>query len=1103
MNNTYRCVWSETDQTWVAAPETATAGRKASRRVAVIATSALGIAVALSSQAVDAATVGTVGQGGLELCTGASGYAWGSSGGSEALDCSTDGKGTTDGLAFSLNNAADTKGGYGMNASTAQVAGYKNGTLNIKGASVMVYGPTTFDSVVTMSNQKIVQLALGKVSSDSTEAVNGSQLYAVSSSVANAVQYDSSAHNSVTLGGSGHAPVALTNVANGALNANSTDAVNGSQLNATNANVTSVTNTVNNITNGGGIKYFHTNSTAGDSSAAGANSTAIGPVASAAGTAAIALGANTQATGDYSEAIGNSAVASNLGDIALGASATATGGGSYYATAIGTNSSATAYATTALGAGAKATQGSGTALGYQANAAGLNSTSIGTNSAATQTGSMAIGQAANASVANSVALGTGSVANTAAVGTASGTIGGTTYTYAGKSPTGTVSVGAAGAERTITNVAAGRLDADSTDAINGSQLYASDLAMQNLITDGNFVAYDDSTRSHVTFGVAGSQTTLSNVAAGTQPTDAVNVAQMKQAVITGNPYISGFGSGEPAQSTSIGAVALGLGSKTTVPYSISVGDASSGLLRRIVNVAPGVEMTDAATVSQLGSSETNMLSAVNNLKSSTQTALQSLDARVGALSEASSGTGEVSASTNAQSSGNASSALATGNGSVALGSGSVANEDNTVSVGSDGTTRRTLTDADGNTTTVQSQINTRRIVNLAAGQDDTDAVNVSQLKSVASALGGGAGINAAGGFIAPSYSVGGTTVNNVGDAIANLDNRVLKNTADIASINTALDSVASSGAAASSSSTPHLVTATRTLLGASPVGAASAVGDTASGSVSATDTASTTDVDAVHYDTADHSNITLSSTSGANVGLSGLQNGTLSANSTDAVSGQQLYATNQQVASISQAVQNISTTGSTAVSVNSTSGVAAASGAQSVAVGGGAVATGANSSAIGDKANASANNAVAIGANSIANRDNAVSVGQEGAERQIVNVAAGTSGTDAVNLNQLNSAIAQQSNAIGQQISNLQGSINTVSKNAYAGVAAAMAMPNLTPSGPGRTVVAAGGGYYMGGSAAAVGVTYRSANMHWLMNGAVSVTSTGNPGVRAQVGYEF
>uniref|UniRef100_UPI002ABDECC0 ESPR-type extended signal peptide-containing protein n=1 Tax=Paraburkholderia sp. J63 TaxID=2805434 RepID=UPI002ABDECC0 len=225
MNKTYRSVWSETDQTWVAAPETATAHRKSSRRLAVLATGAVGLAASFSPAATFAATAGTVGQGGLEICSGAKGYAWGYSGGSESLDCSTDGKGTSDGLAFSLNNAGDTKGGYGFGASTAQVAGYQNGTLNIRGASVMVYGPTTFDSVVTMSNQKIVQLAPGKVSADSTEAVNGSQLYAVSSAIGNAVQYDSSARNAVTLGGANaSAPVALHNVANGLLSASSTDA---------------------------------------------------------------------------------------------------------------------------------------------------------------------------------------------------------------------------------------------------------------------------------------------------------------------------------------------------------------------------------------------------------------------------------------------------------------------------------------------------------------------------------------------------------------------------------------------------------------------------------------------------------------------------------------------------------------------------------------------------------------------------------------------------------------------------------------------------------------------------------------------------------------
>ncbi|MEK6298071.1 MAG: YadA-like family protein, partial [Paraburkholderia tropica] len=248
-----------------------------------------------------------------------------------------------------------------------------------------------------------------------------------------------------------------------------------------------------------------------------------------------------------------------------------------------------------------------------------------------------------------------------------------------------------------------------------------------------------------------------------------------------------------------------------------------------------------------------------------------------------------------------------------------------------------------------------------------------------------------------------------------------------------------------------------------------------------------TDTSAVHYDSDAHDQITLASATGGNVKLSGLENADLSSTSRDAVTGQQLFATNLQVDALNQAVQNIATTGSTALSVNSANGPASATNAQTIALGGGAAASGNNATAIGDSsvasgestvalgrnASATAANSVAIGANSVADRAGAVSVGSEGSERQITNVAAGTSGTDAVNLSQMNSALSQQSNTFNQQVQSLQRSINTVEKNAYAGVAAAMAMPNLTPSGPGKTVVAAGGGYYKGSSAAAVAVTYR------------------------------
>ncbi|WP_244143487.1 YadA family autotransporter adhesin [Paraburkholderia sacchari] len=1313
---------------------------------------------------------GTVGQGGLEICSGTSGYSWGSGGGSQSVDCSS-GNGNSDGLAFSLNNAADAKGGYGFSASTAQVAGYQNGTLAIRGASVMVYGPTTFDSVVTMSNQKIVQLAPGKISADSTDAVNGSQLYALGVGVGNSVQYDSAAQDSVTLGGAAaHKPVALHNVANGELSAASTDAVNGGQLYATNSNISNlagdVTNIQGDITNingkladavvydssahdsltlGGadasapvalhnvangelsaastdavnGGQLYATNSNisnlAGDvtniqgditningkladavvydSSAhdsltlGGADASA--PVAlhnvangelSAASTDAVnggqlyATNSNisnlagdvTNIQGDITNINGKLADAvvydssahdsltlggadasapvalHNVANGELSAASTdAVNGGQLYATNSSISNLAgdvtningkladavmydsSAHDSVTLGnasdmkpvalhnvANGEVSVASTDAIngsqlydaiqkfdGKSTHYVGINSTpndgnyngegatgdaaiAIGANALASGDNALAIGAGATASHSNAVALGAGST-TAAAVATPDATIGGQNYTFAGSNPASTVSIGSAGNERTLTNVAAGRLSASSTDAINGSQLYATNSAIDNIAQrNANAVEYDDSSKSAITLGGA-QGTKLINVAAGdvsASSTEAVNGAQLYDVAASTNTAITKINNtlttaGWGAQATSSDPTAYTYGGfvmdangkvsnpavlyvpntigtsgsqivldpgKGNSPYFIN-GNRSQYLPKGTVisNVANGEVDTDAANVGQVydivsaatgggvkstllraQAPDVNGTSGVNSAGLTRTYTTAAYYSQVSGLADSSgsqgpsdvaraSGAGSIAIGSNAFTPAANGVALgvqayASAKDAVAIGAGSVANQSNTVSVGNDGTGSYVAYDANGQVQTIQNAVNTRRIVNLAAGQGDTDAVNVGQLRSVAAALGGGAGINAAGGLIAPSYSVGGTTVNTVGDAIANLDNRVQKNTAEIAALaadaTTSPATVLSTSSAATASPAMRMAAASRSLLGAN---ASTADSSSVRSMAAVGDTASSTDADAVHYDNADHSSVTLASTSGGNVKLSGLSNGALSLDSTDAVTGQQLYATNQQVDSLNQALQNISVGGSTATSINSTSGVAAASGSQSVAVGGGAVAMGANSTAIGDKANASANNAVAIGANSIANRDNAVSVGAEGSERQIVNVAAGTSGTDAVNLNQLNNAMAQQSNAFGQQIGNLQSSINTVSKNAYAGVAAAMAMPNLTPSGPGRTVVAAGGGYYMGGSAAAVGVTYRSTNMHWLVNGGVSVTSTGNTAARAQVGYEF
>lgn len=111
------------------------------------------------------------------------------------------------------------------------------------------------------------------------------------------------------------------------------------------------------------------------------------------------------------------------------------------------------------------------AFGEGAEVDGDNVYAIGKEAIVTTSNSVAIGNQAKATEENSVAIGHESNTNTV-ISTSSVTINGTEHTFTGSAPVGTVSVGDTGKERTITNVAAGRIDSDSTDAVNGSQLHA-------------------------------------------------------------------------------------------------------------------------------------------------------------------------------------------------------------------------------------------------------------------------------------------------------------------------------------------------------------------------------------------------------------------------------------------------------------------------------------------------------------------------------------------------------------------------------------------------------------------------------------------------------
>jgi autotransporter adhesin len=109
-------------------------------------------------------------------------------------------------------------------------------------------------------------------------------------------------------------------------------------------------------------------------------------------------------------------------------------------------------------------------------------------------------------------------------------------------------------------------------------------------------------------------------------------------------------------------------------------------------------------------------------------------------------------------------------------------------------------------------------------------------------------------------------------------------------------------------------------------------------------------------------------------------------------------------------------------------------------------------------------------------------------------------GTDAVNVNQLNTAVANTN----QQISGLQGQINNVAKGANAGTAAAMAVAGLPqPTQAGKTMVAVAGARYGGQSGAAFGASYVTQNNKFVVKLSGNTSTNGNVGVVAGAGFQW
>lgn len=513
--------------------------------------------------------------------------------------------------------------GAGALASAVGSSAYGVGATasNTNSVALGSYSSTSRDNSVAIGGRQITDVAAGTAG---TDAVNVDQLnQGVASAVGQANAYTNQQLTSgtvnanfatVTAGGLTINPGSNIDmggniVHNIAAGVAGTDAVNVDQLNSA---VTNIGNQANTYTDAK-TKYFQANSTGAAASATGTDSVAIGPGTVTSGNSAIAGGLNATASADDTVVFGANSTGSAVGAVAVGSGSTSSGAG---AVAMG--------------------QGAG----------------------ATMAGSVALGQGAQATTANSVALGAN--ATTAdAVATAGATINGKAYTFAGAAPLGVVSVGSAGAERQVTNVAAGQLSATSTDAVNGSQLYATNVAVDRL---GSTVTnLGNSTATN--FG--GGSTYDPNTGVVTAPAYTVNSVTYNNVgsainAIGGTITQNNSGNLPPASATGSNSVAIGAGSNATRDNSVDFGG------RQLTGIAPGTQDGDASTMGQLRQ-------ATANSQGYTDRAIATLDARaqkmmsgIGAMAMASS-----ALQPNARAEGNTSVSAAVGtyNGESAIAAG--------------------------------------------------------------------------------------------------------------------------------------------------------------------------------------------------------------------------------------------------------------------------------------------------------------------------------------------------------------------------------------------------------------------------------------------------
>ncbi|EAW3207600.1 hypothetical protein H9A71_002081 [Salmonella enterica] len=602
------------------------------------------------------------------------------------------------------------------------------------------------------TTNKITNVAAGELSEESTDAVNGSQLFEtnekvdqnttdIAANTTNITQNSTAIENlntsvsdintSITgltdnallwdedigafSANHGGSTSKITNVAAGALSEDSTDAVNGSQLYETNQKVDQNTSAIADINTS--ITNLGTDALSWDDEE-GAFSASHGT----SGTNKITNVAAGEIASDSTDAVNGSQLYETNMLISQYNESISQLAGDTSETYITEN-----------GTGVKYIRTNDNGLeGQDAYATGNGATAVGYDAVASGAGSLALGQNSSSSIDGSIALGSGSTSNRAITTgiretsvTSDGVVIG--YNTTDRKLLGALSLGTDGESyRQITNVADG---SEAQDAVTVRQLQN---AIGAVTTTPTKYYHANSTEEDSlavgTDSLAMGAKTIVNADAGIGI--GLNTLVMADA-------INGIAIGSNARANHANSIAMGNGSQTTrgaqtdyTAYNMdtpqnSVGEFSVGSedgQRQITNVAAGSADTDAVNVGQLKVTDSRVAAnteSINNLN----TQVSSLDTRVTNIEN---GIGDIVTTGSTKyfkTNTDGVDANAQGADSVAIGSGSIAAAENSVALGTN-----SVAD-EANTVSVGSSTQQRRITNVAAGVNNTDAVNVAQLKA--------------------------------------------------------------------------------------------------------------------------------------------------------------------------------------------------------------------------------------------------------------------------------------------------------------------------------------------------------------------------------------